>query len=177
MKKLAEHNKEKLIDLLGERLAFEREAVKLYDTIVAKLDASGTGGGVEAFRDEIEAFRDQEREHQEWLEEQIRQLGGDVNVKSEMAKVVEKESIGIEQVVMDDDLLPHVMHALQTAELIDNSGWQLLIELADDADDRKARAEFRKRLHEEEDHLIFVRTANLAFARKEVLGYERRMGG
>jgi len=176
MEKLAQYNKEKLIDLLSERLAFERAGVKLYDTILAKLDASGVGGGVELFRDEMQGYRDEEKEHEEWLEEQIRSLGGDAHAKTEMADLVERESVGIEQVIAADDLLPHAMHALLAAELVDNAGWELLIELADDADDREARAEFRKRLHEEEDHLIFVRTAMLTFARKDVLGYERRMG-
>jgi len=177
MKQLAEHNKTKLIDLLCERLAFEREGVRLYDSILAKLDATPGGGSVGAFRDELQTFRDQEKEHEEWLEQQIRDLGGDTNVKTEMAQLVERESQGIDQVVTTDDLLPHVMHAMLTAELVDNAGWELLIELADDADDKEARAEFRKRLHEEEDHLIFVRTAMLAFTRKDVLGYERRIGG
>jgi bacterioferritin (cytochrome b1) len=177
MKQLAEHNKTKLIDLLCERLAFEREGVHLYDSILSKLDATPGGGSIGAFRDELQTFRDQEKEHEEWLEKQIRDLGGDTNVKTEMATLVERESQGIDQVVTTDDLLPHVMHAMLTAELVDNSGWELLIELADDADDKEARAEFRKRLHEEEDHLMFARTAMLAFARKDVLGYERRIGG
>ena len=62
------------------------------------------------------------------------------------------------------------MHALLTAELVDNAGWELLLELADDADDADARREFRKRLHEEEEHLIFMRRAVVAFARRNVLG-------
>ncbi len=173
MKKLAQHNRDKLIDLLTERLAFERAAVRLYDTILARLEASG--GGVDPFRDELQGYRAQEKEHEEWLEEQIRGLGGDAQAKTEMADVVLRESAGIEQVIATDELLPHAMHALLTAELVDNAGWELLIELADDADDRAARSEFRKRLHEEEDHLLFARTAMLAFARKDVLGYERRI--
>ncbi|HZU82554.1 MAG TPA: hypothetical protein VE987_06545 [Polyangiaceae bacterium] len=171
MKKLSEHNREKLIDLLSERLAFERASVRLYDTILERLDASD---GVVAFREEIQHNRDNEKEHEEWLETQIRHLGGDADAKTEMAELVERESIGIEQVVTGDQLLPHVMHALLAAELVDNAGWELLMELADDADDGDAREEFRKRLHEEEDHLLFARTANLAFARQRVLGYERR---
>jgi bacterioferritin (cytochrome b1) len=176
MKKLAKYNREKLIDLLSERLAFERAAVKLYDTILAKLDVSPGAAEVAAFRDEMQAYRDEEKEHEEWLEEAIRGLGGDAGARTELAGLVARESAGIEQVVETDDLLPHAIHALLAAELLDNSGWQLLVELADDADDREAREQFRKRLHEEEDHLLFARSAMLAFARKDVLGYERRIG-
>lgn len=175
MKRLAEHNREKLIDLLCERCAFERAGVRLYDTILSKLDA--TSGAPQVFRDEMERFRDQEKEHEAWLEQCIRDLGGDPSVRTESVQLIQRESKGIEQVVETDELLPHAMHALLTAELVDNAGWELLIELADDADDREAREEFRKRLHEEEDHLIFVRSAMLAFARKDVLGYERRVAG
>jgi hypothetical protein len=63
-----------------------------------------------------------------------------------------------------------MFHALLTTELADNAGWELLIELADDVDDDEMRREFKKRLHEEEEHLIFVRRAVMAFARTEVLG-------
>jgi bacterioferritin (cytochrome b1) len=177
MKMLAKYNREKLIDVLSERLAFERAGVKLYDTILAKLDASPGAAEVSAFRDELQNYRDEEKEHEEWLEETIRGLGGDAAAKTELADLALRESVGIEQVVENDDLLPHVIHALLAAELVDNSGWQLLVELADDADDREAREQFRKRLHEEEDHLLFARSAMLAFARKDVLGYERRVGG
>jgi len=177
MEKLAQHSKEKLIDLLSERLAFEREAVKLYDAILARLDGSVAGGVVEPFREELQRFRDEEKEHERWLERQIGDLGGDASVKSEMAMLVERESTGILEVVTTDELLPHAIHALLAAELVDNSGWELLVELADDADDVVAREEFQRRLYQEADHLLFARTAMLAFARRDVLGYERRLGG
>ncbi len=177
MDRLAAYDKTKLIDLLGERLAFEREGVKLYDTVLSKIDAARGKGEVVLFRDELQSFRDQEYEHATWLEGCIEDLGGNKDEKTEMAKLVERESVGIEQVIREEEILTHAMHALLAAELVDNAGWELLIELADDADDRDARAEFRKRLHEEEEHLIFMRSAILAFARKDVLGYERRIGG
>jgi hypothetical protein len=60
--------------------------------------------------------------------------------------------------------------ALLTAELIDNAGWELLLELADDADDADARREFRKRAHHEEEHLLFARRAVVACSRRTLLG-------
>ena len=66
--------------------------------------------------------------------------------------------------------LPVFVHALLTAELVDNAGWQLLLELADEADDLEARQAFRRRLHEEEDHLIFTRRLVERLTRKELLG-------
>jgi bacterioferritin (cytochrome b1) len=174
MDTLAKHNREKLIDMLCERLAFERASVRLYDTILRRLEKAGNSA--DPVRTEMGRYRDQEKEHAEWLAGCIRDLGGDADAKTEMARLVERESKGIEQVIETDELLPHCMHALLAAELVDNAGWELLIELADDADDREAREAFRRRLHEEEDHLAFVRTAMLAFAREDVLGYTRHIG-
>jgi bacterioferritin (cytochrome b1) len=174
METLATYNREKVIDLLSERLEFERAGVKLYDTILEKIEGA-TDPNVSRLLPDMRKHRDQEKEHEEWLEEQIRSLGGDANKKTEMAELTLRESKGIEEVVSQDDQVTHLFHALLTAELVDNAGWELLIELADDADDREARREFKQRLHEEEDHLIFARQAVLWFARKDVLGYERRI--
>ena len=45
-----------------------------------------------------------------------------------------------------------------------------VVHLADEADDADARRELRRRAHQEEEHLIFVRSVVAAFARKQVLG-------
>ncbi len=76
---------------------------------------------------------------------------------------------------MSDAQLPHLFHALLAAELVDNAGWDLLAQLADEAGDHSAKREFKKRLHEEEDHLLFIRKAveKLSFA--EVLGEDVKL--
>src|SRR5256885_16445882 len=68
----------KVIDLLSERLAFERAAVKLYDTLHARLRVA-TDPALRALLEQIEHDRDEEKEHEEWLEEQIRAPGGDAH--------------------------------------------------------------------------------------------------
>ncbi len=169
MKQLAAKKREKVIDMLNERLTFERSGVKLYDAILQNMQKS-SNPEVARMQPSMKEHRDQEKEHEEWLEEQIRSLGGDAHAKTEMSELITAESVGVEKVVTSDKNLVHQMHALLTAELVDNSGWELLLELADEADDREARVEFRKRLHEEEEHLIFARRAVVAFARRNVLG-------
>jgi bacterioferritin (cytochrome b1) len=169
MKELCEKNRDKVIDVLNERLTFERAGVKLYDAILANMHKNPSPE-VARMLPSMKEHRDHEKEHEEWLEEQIRKLGGDAHGKTEMSELVKAESAGVEQVVCGDKDLAHQMHALLTAELVDNAGWELLLELADDAGDDEARREFRKRLHEEEEHLIFVRRACTAFARRNVLG-------
>jgi hypothetical protein len=112
--------------------------------------------------------RAEEKEHEEWLEEQIRALGGDDHAPSEKSILVKTESEGIEQVVMRDPNLLHDFHALLTAELADNAGWGLLVELAAEFGDRAAKKEFKKRLHEEERHLVCVHDVVMELSKQEI---------
>ncbi len=169
MEKLATKNREKVIDMLCERLAFERSGVKLYDEIVRKMRAS-QDPQIEKMLDPMQEHRDQEKEHEEWLEAQIRSLGGDDRATTDLSRLVTRESKGIEEVVQKDAEIPHLFHALLAAELVDNAGWDLLVQLADEADDDEAKRQFKKRLHEEEEHLILMRRAMERLALKEVLG-------
>ncbi len=167
MEKLAKKNPAKVIDLLTERLAFERNGVKLYDTLLERLRSS-PDPQLKAVVEQVQQQRDEEKEHEEWLELQIRELGGDVHAPTEKALLVQTESEGIERVVRRDPSIPHDFHALLAAELADNAGWDLLVQLADELGDRKAKKEFKTRLHEEEKHLLFVREILLKLTEKEV---------
>jgi bacterioferritin (cytochrome b1) len=169
MNKLAQHNRDKLVDILSERLAFERAGVKLYDTVLMKMRDMKDPVARRLFAP-LEDFRTHEKEHEEWLEEQLRALGATAHETTDLSDLVQRESIGLERVVKGDHDVVHLIHALLTAELVDNAGWELLLELADEADDDVARREFRKRLHEEEEHLDELRRAMLSIVRKEVLG-------
>jgi bacterioferritin (cytochrome b1) len=164
----------KVIDVLNERLAFERAGVKLYDRVLEVARAAGDEN-VARMLPELEQHRNEEKEHEEWLEEQIRALGGDAHARTERSELITRESKGIEEVVMTDAQLPHLLHALLAAELVDNAGWDLLVQLADEAGDRKTKREFKKRLHEEEDHLLFVRAAVEKLSIGDVFGKETRL--
>jgi bacterioferritin (cytochrome b1) len=174
MRKLAGKNVARVIDLLNERLAFERSGVMLYDQILARMRADPRAA---TLLKRMQEHRDEEKEHEEWLEEQIRALGGDGIALSERSVLVRTESQGIEHVIRRDPRLANDFHALLTAELADTAGWELLVELADDAGDRTAKKEFKKRLREEEQHLLFVRKAVEEFAKNEVLGDAEEMPG
>jgi bacterioferritin (cytochrome b1) len=175
MHKLAEFNKEKVIDALAERLAFERAGEQLYDSIIQKV-RSTREPEVQSLLPELEAHRNHEREHKEWLERKIRELGGDPNLDTEYSLLASRESEGIRHVILGgDDSIPHLLHALLTAELADNAGWELLVDLADEVGDHEARHVFRRYLHEEEDHLKLAMRAFEAFRRAEILGEKPRM--
>jgi rubrerythrin len=172
MEKLARYNPHKVIDLLTERLTFERSSVRLYDAILDKLRTI-EDRDVERMVEPMTEHRDQEQEHVRWLQEQIAMLGGDTDGHTEMAELVTRESQGLSSVILDgDNDVSHLFHALMTAELTDNAGWDMLVSLADEAGDRDAKRAFKHRLHEEEAHLVFVRRVLENFARREVLGQD-----
>ncbi len=168
MKTLAQFNRGKLIDLLTERLTFERTGVELYDRVIEEL-RSATDPDSRSMLDKMQEFRDEEKEHEEWLEEQIRDLGGDAHASTELSRLVQRESTGIADVIMKDRDIAHALHALLTAELADNAGWEVLVQVALEADDEEARRAFGRRLHEEEDHLDYLRRAVERFAASSVL--------
>jgi bacterioferritin (cytochrome b1) len=174
VKELANYEAAKVIDVLNERLAFERAGVKLYDRILEVMRADGDEN-VQRMLEEMESNRRDEKEHEEWLEAQIRALGGDAHTETDRSRLVTRESKGIEEVVMSDAELPHLFHALLAAELVDNAGWDLLAQIADEAGDRDAKREFKKRLHEEEEHLLFVRKAVEKLSFQDVLGEETKL--
>jgi ferritin-like metal-binding protein YciE len=219
MGRLTQKNKDKVIDLLTERLSFERASVKLYDKILERISRMRGGErrrssagdystyGLSGYGDDVysgmhadirkevggapsedqrrarereerviadmlprmQTHRDQEKAHEEWLEDFIRKLGGNTKRTTEMAKLSAREMSGIEAVIMKDPELPHLLHALLAAEHVDFAGWDLLVALADAAGDLDAKTKFETRLHEEEQHLAFVRDALRTFSAHEVL--------
>lgn len=168
MEILGKTNPEKVIELLSERLAYERSGVKLYDAILKKVKAS-RHTQLKKLQKELKEHRDQEVEHAEWCEEQIRALGGDPELETEKSLLVETEAQGIEQIVFSDAPLSQMFHALNMAELGDNAGWAQLVGLAEQCGDDDARAEFQERLEHEEEHLRLTHRVLGMFVRAEVL--------
>jgi len=175
MKKLAANNAAMVLDVLSGRLVFERTGVKLYDGVIQKILRSGEPR-YHGIVDTLRKHRDEEQEHAEWLAEQIRALGGHPGETTDMAALEAEESTGIQRVILDGhQKVPHLIHALLTAELADNAGWDLLVKLADDAGDREAKVQFMRRLAEEAKHLLFVREAMVRTAEIEILGRDERL--
>ena len=173
MPKLGENNKDQVLDVLNERLAYERATVRLYDETIRKMKGSSQPE-VTRMLDQMQEHREEEKEHEEWLEDQIRALGGDAHSDTDLSTLITDESVGLEQVVMRDADIHHLFHALLTAELVDNAGWDLLVDLAEDAGDDELRDEFLTRLQHEEEHLEFVRKAVEEFTLRKVRGGEAR---
>jgi rubrerythrin len=145
-----------LLDKLGERLAFERTGVRLYEALIHKRKAEPSDGNSEPSVEQLEHFRIEEAEHFELIADCIREMGGDPTVETPSADVVGVLSSGLPKVLSDPrTTFRQGLEAILVAELADNDGWKLLIELAPN-DAMKAR--FYKALEQEDEHLTRVRT-------------------
>lgn len=151
------HGPTVFLDKLGQRLAFERTGVRLYQGILAKLEAtSGAEGG--PTRAELERFHDEELAHFELVHEVIEDLGADPTAMTPAADVIATASMGLLQVVGDPrTTMSEALEALLTAELTDNDGWRMLADLARALGKHDLAVRFTRALDEEAVHLSSVR--------------------
>lgn len=158
MKKLTGKSPEVFIDKLGERLAFERSGVRLYEALLTKCNASSErvpGMSV----DQLAHFRDEEAKHFKWVADALDTLGADPTAQTPGADVTGVQSMGIMQVLDDPrTTVAQSLEALLVAELADNAGWELLITLAKDLGQDDMASTFSQALKEEQEHLTHVRS-------------------
>jgi len=151
------HSPHLFMDKLGERLAFERTGVRLYQALIGKLGAYGTfSGGPSA--DELEDILDQELLHFRDLERAINELGGDPTAVTPAADVMANVSKGVCDVLGDPrTTLVQCLDAMLVAELVDNDAWAALTELADHAGEEQLAAAFEQAMTQEQAHLVLLR--------------------
>ncbi len=148
---------ELLVDKLGERLAFERSGVRLYDAMIAKAKA------LEAAESDLvqvlQHIRDEEFEHMNIIADAIETLGADPTAQTPCADVVGVKAMGLMQVLTDPRTnVAQGLSALLTAELEDNAAWELLIELAEAGGHPRIAKGFHKAKEQEDDHLAKIKS-------------------
>jgi ferritin-like protein len=158
-----------LLDKLSERLAFERAGTRLYDALIGKCESLGeTSPGPTLAQ--LREIREEERRHFMLVNRAITELGGDPTVQSPCADTVMVSSLGLMQVLTDPRTnISQCLQAILTAELTDNDGWQLLVNLAESLGHDEMGKEFRAALANEEKHLTSVR----GWLNEQVLGQAR----
>src|SRR5690606_17104124 len=119
---------------LGERLAYERSGVRLYEAFIRKCEALQNGVSESLIPlDELWEIRNEEEQHFLMLQDCIRQLGADPTAQTPDADVSGVASMGIMQVLTDPrTTLSQGLEALLSIELIDNAAWELLLELCEE---------------------------------------------
>jgi len=148
---------EVFLDKLGERLAFERNGVRLYEAMIAKVKAVDTPNS--ALVDTLVHLRDEEHEHMMLVHAAMEKLGADPTAQTPCADVAGVMAMGIMQVLTDPRTnVPQCLNALLTAELADNAAWELLIELAQAAGHPNIADSFVKAKTQEDDHLVKIKT-------------------
>ena len=146
------------MDKLSERLAFERTGTRLYDAFINKCETIGEDSDGPSLS-EVQEIREEEHRHFILLSEAVTSLGGDPTVQSPCADVQAVASLGIMQVLNDPrTTVPQCLNALLTAELTDNAGWELLIDLANELGHDDLSEQFTEALENEQDHLLKVQT-------------------
>ena len=145
------------IDKLGERLAFERTGTRLYEALLTKLDASPSWEGGPTWT-ELVRFRDEEAAHFALLRRSMEELGADPTAQTPSADVVGVASMGLLQVVTDPrTTLAQSLTALLTAELTDNDGWEMLVDVAEAMKQDEMAERFLRAQEQEDIHLSTVR--------------------
>lgn len=145
------------VDKLGERLAFERTGVRIYQALIGKLEAYGSfPGGPTA--EELEQILEEELLHFQAIEQVILKMGGDPTAVTPAADFHANVSKGIGDVLGDPrTTFAQCLEAVLIAELADNDAWEALTELAETAGDDKVLATFQQALADEAEHLVKVR--------------------
>ena len=146
-----------LFDKLGERLAFERSGVRLYEGLIAKHEVFGSWSEGPS-RDDLELFLSEEREHFDMLRRTVEQLGGDPTAVTPAADAAAVMSEGIFKVITDPrSTLGESLEGMLVVELADNDAWEMLCDLARLYGQDQAADRFQLALEQERDHLSSVR--------------------
>jgi hypothetical protein len=157
------------LNKLGERLAFERTGVRLYEAVVDKLPAFAVNGAMAGPSvADLRSIQEDELRHVAVVKRAIDKLGGDATAMTPAADLGGVASMGILQVACDPRAqLADSLQALLAAELIDNDGWELLIQLARGLGQDEMVGWFTEAADEERVHLTRVRAWLMALVMKE----------
>jgi hypothetical protein len=146
-----------LLRKLGERLAFERDALLLYDALLRRWDELGHGV-FDLGAEELRRIREQEARHCGILAVAIGTLGGDPGGQgSDMGQPVPGTDILMRAVNDPAASLAQALAAVLELEQAEQTGWEALITLADLQQHHAMRDEFSAALEEEHRHLLQVR--------------------
>jgi hypothetical protein len=165
-----------LLDKLGERAAFERTGTRLYQAVLDKMQALPPEPSGPTWEDLAEIEAD-ERRHFALVSESILSLGGDPTVQTPCADLAGVASQGLMQVVTDPRTsLRECLEVLLKAELLDNQGWTMLIQLAESFDQGEMADRFREAEAAEALHLARVRGWVTALVETAAFGQPQTVG-
>lgn len=153
IQKLKGNHPSVLIDKLGERLAFERSGVRLYEALISKCEAAIP----EVSLTKLFEIRDDEASHFHLVRRTLEKIGADPTAQTPCADAGAVAAMGLIQVLSDPRTsVQQCVEAILIAELTDNAGWDLLIQLAEAAGLDVLVGEFSDAKRTEEGHLQHI---------------------
>ena len=160
MKMMTGHHPEVFINKLGERLAYERSGVRIYEQLIMKCEHAQANGlpGLKIPLATLQEFHHQEAEHFQMLVGCMKKLGADPTAQTPDADASGVAAMGQMKVIMDPRTsISQALEAMLSLELTDNAAWELLIKLAEDMDLPDMAEQFEHALAQEDKHLIQVK--------------------
>ncbi len=154
------HHPEVFINKLGQRLAFERSGVRIYEQLMIKCQhaAAQHPGRPVVPMDRLKEFHQQEAEHFHLLVQCLEQLGADPTAQTPDADASGVAATGLMKVIVDPRTsLSQSLEAMLSIELTDNAAWELLIKLAGDMGMTDMVKKFEHALKQENVHLLHVK--------------------
>ena len=166
------HHPEVFINKLGERLAFERCGVRIYEqlTLKCKHATAQHPDRLVIPVERLQEFHQQEAEHFHMLVECMEQLGADPTAQTPDANASGVASSGLMKVIVAPRTsVSQSLEAMLAIELTDNAAWELLIKLAQDMGLKDMVKKFEHALQQENVHLAQVREWYEASVREQGL--------
>lgn len=160
LKMASGHHPEVLINKLGERLAYERTGVRVYQQLIAKCQHAPKDltPELQLPLDRMREFCSQEEEHFELLTNCLKKLGADPTAQTPDADASSVGASGLMKVITDPRTsVSQCLQAMLAIELTDNAAWELLVKLAEDVGMKDMAKQFQNALQQEDIHLREVR--------------------
>lgn len=164
-------NRDDFIDKLAQRWIVERAAVTLYGVAIARLHVNALLGGLIP---ELERFKQEEQLHADMIEQLLGELGRS-DVHGEHATPAVNLAASTMAAILESVRAPtatarSILGGMLMAERLDVGGWELLIELAKEAElDEDYLRSFRAAGREEHEHEYVIRTHVLRLEREVLL--------
>jgi rubrerythrin len=153
-------NMDALVDKLCERLAVETGGVAIYEAAIAKIDDPTVAA-------RLRHYMQEEAEHRDLLDAYLTNLGVQ-NRETPLARLAKLEGEAYLKLLGEAQTPAQVLNILLTVELMDENGWEMIINLGRDLGDDEMVRTFNVALKDEKEHLRGVR-GMLATITREML--------
>jgi rubrerythrin len=138
-----------LLDKVCERLAVETGGVDIYHAVIGKIDDETT-------RIRLDHFMGEEIKHRDMLAAYLDRMGRTVH-DTASAQLAEHEGQAYLKLIGEATTDAQLLTILLTVELMDETGWEMLVDLGRDLGEEEIARGFQQALKEEKEHLRGVR--------------------